>query len=517
MTRSQSDSDSREAAGMRDLARSLLTVTPPIAQQSASSTLTVTPEASPSGIRTVTMVYTQVSPNGVALPSTAREQIPAADSPAPQSAPEPTDLAANSLDVNSNPLAQENASAEEMSVAKGYNLVTSVQTADGDSQLISVEELSSPTELNQPKTGSDAASESSEGEGLPPISDSGKQELNSLPISGQNIPSQSTHEDFLVSGSSLSAENKVLSDKAEVSLSAHQVAHETEGSEAQPDQSQTIRPVSGLKRIEIMKSRTSIQKGALRPAFHVPHAPRRLSSLQEAVDFSRQLLPMPSEMQLNQKSTQRTWLLAQINHCESRRALSRFAFSLDYKDLSTLFPALATLKGGQTTEKLISIIMMRASRYLYAQGWITLQYAYPRFTVQKGLSELCQILEKQPPMEASQLQSQRDWFLSLHLGSDRFNWSHLPLISEISLPSNRHFIAALSRYIRENGLSGERFFSRYGIYKNLPLGVAILKQWETDEFENQVKRGASALPHRARPLFAPNNPVETLRPSEYTM
>lgn len=254
-----------------------------------------------------------------------------------------------------------------------------------------------------------------------------------------------------------------------------------------------IRRVPGLKRIEIKKAMSNLQSGALRPPFHVPKTAQRFSSLNEAVMFSRQLLPLPREMQLAQKPAHRTWLIAQINHCENRKMLSDFAFSLNYKDLATLFPALATLTRGEEVDRLISIIMMRASKYLYLQGWITLQYAYPRSTVQKGLAELCTILERQPQAGQQDQNPEEDpWFDALHLGPERIDWKSVRLISEISMPNTRHFLAGMTKYIRENNMSGDEFFKRYGIYRDLPLGQAIRSQWEMAMFERRINNPLSA-------------------------
>ena len=232
-----------------------------------------------------------------------------------------------------------------------------------------------------------------------------------------------------------------------------------------------------------------IKSGKLRPPFFVPRSNSSLESFADAVTFGRQSLPLPREMQLAQQQAHRTWLIAQINHCADKHALSEFAFSLNYRDLAVLFPALATLTRGAEVDRLISIIMMRASHYLYLQGWLTLQFAYPRSTVQKGLAELCHILARQTSSLSPQESEQSEqWFKTLMLGPQRFDWPHLALISELSMPNTRHFLAAIIKYLQESKMPLEAFFQRYGIYPDLPLGIAIRNQWDMSEFERRINR-----------------------------
>lgn len=261
-------------------------------------------------------------------------------------------------------------------------------------------------------------------------------------------------------------------------------------------------PKPGFRKSEIRKTMLQLQDGTLRPAFHVSRSPRRFAGLRDALEFSRHQLPLPCEMQLAQQPAHRTWLIAQINHCPDQQALSNFAFSLDYKDLATLFPALATLKRGEEIDRIISIIMMRASHYLYIHGWVTLQYAYPRSTVQKGLAELCEVLEKQRRQERKNHADPNEGLLPpLRLGPERFDWKSIRMISEISLPNTRHFLASMIRFIRESGISGDDFFNRYGIYRELPLGQAISSQWEMAMFEENLNRSSGSV-SPVRKLFS---------------
>lgn len=305
------------------------------------------------------------------------------------------------------------------------------------------------------------------------------------------------------------AESPVL-DEPRSDLPSHPLTDVEEVPQAEESEASKPAPVEiirePLRSKEIRQTMLRIQSGSLRPPFHVSHSPRRFASLGDALDFSRSQLPLPREMQLAQKPAHRTWLIAKINHCADQQALSNFAFSLDYKDLATLFPALASLKRGDEIDRIISIIMMRASKYLYIHGWITLQYAYPRSTVQKGLAELCEVLEKQRKNEeknhAGRIESQLP---PLQLGADRIDWKSVRMISEISMPNTRHFLASMIRYIRDSGLSGDEFFETYGIYRELPLGQAINSQWEMAMFEENLSRNSGpASP--VRKLFS--TPVE---------
>lgn len=245
---------------------------------------------------------------------------------------------------------------------------------------------------------------------------------------------------------------------------------------------EAYRAAAGIRKrrvVDIRHADRSIRRDLLRPAFFVPHQKPSASSLAEALDFARRLHPLPHEMQAVQRPAQRTWLLSQLKNCQNQNDLVKLAFSLNYKDLCLLFPILAGMKYSDSVDKLINIILMRASRYLYFHGWITLQYAYPRSTVQSALGELCQVLEMGGRHE--KLLDEPDFFDDfgdLHLGEEHFNWQTMPLISDIAMPNSRHFISSLVNRINSEGLSGAEFFKRYGIYKDLPFGMAVKAQWE---------------------------------------
>lgn len=329
----------------------------------------------------------------------------------------------------------------------------------------------------------------SEGTGRRPVESNKEDSPSGLKRTTDTHDAQDTHDTQKTAGSASAPDSHFTPpENSDISKgmplpSAAAKSREGHGSERIKDsQNSLVASPSGLQM-------RPIKSGTLRPPFFVPRSNSSLESFADAVTFGRQSLPLPREMQLAQQQAHRTWLIAQINHCADKHALSEFAFSLNYRDLAVLFPALATLTRGAEVDRLISIIMMRASHYLYLQGWLTLQFAYPRSTVQKGLAELCHILARQTgslsPQESEQTEQ---WFKTLRLGPQRFDWPHLALISELSMPNTRHFLAAIIKYLQESKMPLEAFFQRYGIYPDLPLGIAIRNQWDMSEFERRINR-----------------------------
>lgn len=250
---------------------------------------------------------------------------------------------------------------------------------------------------------------------------------------------------------------------------------------APPAPSPTIREV---KPVTWQQAQTRIQTLPTSRA----QKPIRSQTLEAGRQLAAQYLPLPRELQLKQNKQHRTWLLAQVANCQNIAELTDFAYSLSASDLTSIFPTLATLKQGEMIDKLLHIIVLRASKYLYIQGWITLQYAYPRSTVQTGLGLLCEVLEDQKKAPEGKLREAEyeQTRPPLHLGTDHFDWWTVHLISEISLPNNRHFLATIVKYIQDNALEGADFFRQYGIYRDLPLGQAINNQWEMVKFENDL-------------------------------
>lgn len=221
------------------------------------------------------------------------------------------------------------------------------------------------------------------------------------------------------------------------------------------------------------------------------------SGFKEAVTYSRRYMPLPQEIQLSQRPEHKTWLVAKLQSCQNQRQLQNFADSLTTRDLDILFPSLASMKKGEEINKLLSVILLRASKYLYVQGWITLQFAYPRSTVQKGLAMLCEVLEEKQKSEQAE-HYHLGQYRGLNLGTDHFDWQSVHLISEISLTNTRHFLSSIIKYLKDSQISGQEFFQKYGIYRDLALGQAIINQWDMAVFESNIHNNNDPL----RSLFA---------------
>lgn len=242
----------------------------------------------------------------------------------------------------------------------------------------------------------------------------------------------------------------------------------------------------GIAPRPIKEAELTIRSPKLREESLSGHRPRRFDSFADVVRYAQEQFPNPREMQLHQKPEYQTWLIAQLANCHSRAHLERLAYSMDYKDLAIIFPTLASLKTGAEIDKLLHLLVIRPSKYLYIQGWLTLQYAYPRSTVQKGLAILCEVLEESETIKPTLQVEEMAHLDGLMLGAEHFDWESVHLISEISLPNTRHFMSSIIKFLRDSQMSGEDFFQRYGIYRDLALGQAISSQWEMAAFESSI-------------------------------
>ncbi|MDO5016069.1 MAG: hypothetical protein Q4E09_03575 [Eubacteriales bacterium] len=248
----------------------------------------------------------------------------------------------------------------------------------------------------------------------------------------------------------------------------------------------------GIAPRPIKEAELTIRSPKLREESLSGHRPRRFDSFADIVSYAQGQFPNPREMQLQQKPEYQTWLMAQLANCHSRADLERLAYSMDYKDLAIIFPTLASLKTGAEIDKLLRLLVIRPSKYLYIQGWLTLQYAYPRSTVQKGLAILCEVLEESEVTKHTLQVEEMAHLDGLVLGQKHFDWKSVHLISEISLPNTRHFMSSIIKFLRDSQMSGEDFFQRYGIYRDLALGQAITSQWEMAAFESSIHIGQPA-------------------------
>jgi hypothetical protein len=207
-------------------------------------------------------------------------------------------------------------------------------------------------------------------------------------------------------------------------------------------------------------------------------APLRYETFAEALAYTRRTLPLAHEIQLDSQSVQHVWLMTQLKRADTPDKLHELAFRLNYKDLGILFPTLATLSKRGQTEQVQALIRLRASTYLYYHGWTTLQIAYPRAFVAKALSDLCIQLEDRLYALSDIIPARQGRRKRPDLGEGRVVWSDVPLISEIALPSSRHFISDVARAVLDADVPTETFFTNYAISPNLPLGQAVLDRMQ---------------------------------------
>ncbi len=228
--------------------------------------------------------------------------------------------------------------------------------------------------------------------------------------------------------------------------------------------------------------------------------PLRYKSLEEAMGGLRDFHPLPSELILRQAPHHSTWLMTQINNVNTKNELEELADSLSYKDLSLLFTTLSTKKRRSEVDQIMNLIRLRASHYLYLCGWLTFQYCYPRSSVSRALSDLCTILEDLAYVRENRLQRKRFRREPLALpvvsvGKGRIIWSRVPLISQISLPNSRHFIADIATEMIESKVDPAAFFEEYAIIPGEPLADAIEVRY------NEMVTGVAANPLLSSDFF----------------
>lgn len=228
--------------------------------------------------------------------------------------------------------------------------------------------------------------------------------------------------------------------------------------------------------------------------------PLRYKTFKEAMSGLRDFHPLPSELILTQTPHHSTWLMTQLKKISTKEELEELAFSLSHKDLSLLFTTLSTKKRRDEIDQIQNLIRLRASHYLYLCGWLTYQFCYPRSSVARALSDLCMILEDLLYVRESRQQNHRNErkLLSLpvvSIGEDRMIWSRIPLISQISLPNSRHFIADIANEIIESKTDIETFFKEYAIQRGQPLANAIETRYR------EMVTGVSANPLLSSDFF----------------
>lgn len=220
--------------------------------------------------------------------------------------------------------------------------------------------------------------------------------------------------------------------------------------------------------------------------------------------------PLAREMQLTQKKENFTAMSEAIQSKQTEAELVAYAERLSYEETCMLFPLLAVMRSNSLIEKLTAVILCRASQHLYYHGWVALQYAYPRSSLQKGLGRLCIYLDSpEKAREREQSKSKSTWsdqLLSMSLENQRtpgpskkqhFNWIAVDRISQIALPNDRHFIKKIVLYLMDNWQEHpdiEAFLNRYAIYKDLPLYESIKNQWDIN-----IRKGS--LVPKAKDVF----------------
>jgi hypothetical protein len=228
--------------------------------------------------------------------------------------------------------------------------------------------------------------------------------------------------------------------------------------------------------------------------------PLRYKSLEEAMGGLRDFHPLPSELILRQAPHHATWLMTQLKNVNTKKELEELAYSLPHRELSLLFTTLSTKKKRDEVNQIMNLIRLRASHYLYLCGWLTFQYCYPRSSISRALSDLCTILEDLAYVRENRSQGKRVRRAPLALpvvsiGEGRIIWSRIPLISQISLPNSRHFIADIATEMIETKVDPQAFFREYAIIPGEPLANAIEIRY------NEMVTGVAANPLLSSDFF----------------
>ena len=217
----------------------------------------------------------------------------------------------------------------------------------------------------------------------------------------------------------------------------------------------------------------------------------RLSNLNlsQLTDKAKEFHVLPRERQMKINQTHRNWLIAQLRKANSEDKLHDLAFSLNHKELSLLFPVLATTRKPSTRDKLKTLILLRANKTLYFHGWLTWQFVYPDNRLAKTIAELCKILSEQRlPVQYKRSDPivNTQEAISI-LPYPHFNWPEVKLISEISMPDSRRFMNNVIVYLLQNNISLENFFRKYAIYDDLAFGEAFKANYEVERIEYNFK------------------------------
>lgn len=239
-------------------------------------------------------------------------------------------------------------------------------------------------------------------------------------------------------------------------------------------------PMADTPRPEPVKTRPVFIFEMPKPVLKSPDPP----TMDHMVKESRYQLPLPKEMQAENKQVHLAWFKTEFDRCRTKEEIEDFAHRLTTNDLSLIFPILSTVKNFRDRDRLYGIIEARAGRYLYSHGWTTMQYTYPNSYVQRGLSLLCKTMEDNAlPFHNVNRMKEAELFSSQDLPQDHFNWATIPLISAVSMPNNRHFVSDLVSYAVNHDYSPDRLFQMFGIYTDTPFAEAVLQRFIEFEIE----------------------------------
>lgn len=251
--------------------------------------------------------------------------------------------------------------------------------------------------------------------------------------------------------------------------------------EPEPERQPQLRRIIDLTQVKTEIVADPPREEVSEKTIYVPSIPLRFSSFNEALESCRDLHPSPEELLMDQTAVQRTWLMSQLKKARTESEIEALAYSLDYKDLSVLFPVLSTLKKREDVNQIQNLIRLRASHFLYVCGWLTLQFSYPRSTVSGVLADLCMILEDilflREELSRKEVDQIRECKVP-DLGPDRILWNEVEMISEISLPNSRRFVSDIANELYKSNIDEDIFLKRYAIYPNLALGKTVLEKFE---------------------------------------
>lgn len=198
-----------------------------------------------------------------------------------------------------------------------------------------------------------------------------------------------------------------------------------------------------------------------------------------AMQRARQRLPLPLERQSRVNPVRVLDLLRKLDQAQNAETVIHLAHVMTSKELSFIFPALATELSKTQQDRLFLLIRERACPSLYLQGWLAYQQHYPNPMISKALIILCGILEIKQLDLADQHQ---DLTVRNLLKPDDKNLSHteiqgqIPLISLLTPLNSRNFIRKLNLAITAQHLTMDQFMKKYHVRPELPFGATLLSQ-----------------------------------------